>query len=71
MAKSSNTTITSATSGAKIYYTLDGSDPRYSMSRVEYSAGITNPTAGTVLKAVAIYPTGNKYVSDVVTHICA
>lgn len=71
VAKSSNTTITSATSGAKIYYTLDGSDPRYSMSRVEYSAGITNPTAGTVLKAVAIYPTGNKYVSDVVTHICA
>lgn len=69
--KTTTTALATATSSAKIYYTLDGSDPRFSMSRVEYSAGITNPTAGTVLKAVAIYPTGNKYVSDVVTHICA
>lgn len=69
--KTTATAITTTTTGAKIYYTLDGSDPRFSTSRVEYSEGITNPTAGTVLKAVAIYPTGNKYVSDVVTHICA
>ena len=69
--KGANTTITSTTTSAKIYYTVDGSDPRFSMSRVEYSEGFTNPTAGTVIKAVAIYPAGNKYTSDVLEHVCA
>lgn len=70
VAKSTNTTITSTTSSAKIYYTTDGSDPRFSASRIEYSAGITNPTAGTVIKAVAIYESGNKFTSNVTTHVC-
>ncbi len=69
--KGGTTTLTTATSSAKIYYTLDGSDPRFSATRVEYSEGFANPTAGTVLKAVAIYPSANKYTSDVLTHICA
>lgn len=69
--KGANTTITSTTTSAKIYYTVDGSDPRFSATRVEYSEGFSNPTAGTVLKAVAIYPSANKYTSDVLTHICA
>lgn len=69
--KGATTALATTTSSAKIYYTLDGSDPRFSASRVEYSEAIANPAAGTVLKAVAIYPTGNKYTSDVLTHVCA
>ena len=69
--KDATTALATTTSSAKIYYTLDGSDPRFSASRVEYSEAIANPAAGTILKAVAIYPTGNKYTSDVLTHVCA
>ena len=47
-------------SGAEIYYTTDGSDPRYSATRAKYSAAFAN--AG-VVKAVA-YANG-KFVSDV------
>lgn len=54
----STTTITS--SGATIYYTADGSDPRYSATRQKYSAAVTNAE---VIKAVA-YADG-KFVSDV------
>lgn len=71
--KSTTTTaIASATTGANIYYTTDGSDPRYSASRVTYSAAITNPDAGVEIKAVAEkIATGNIYWSDVVVHTCA
>lgn len=65
------TTITSKTTGAVIYYTTDGSDPRYSASRAVYSAAITNPAAGVEIKAVAEkIDTGNMYWSDVVVHTC-
>ena len=51
---------TVAASGAEIYYTTDGSDPRYSATRKKYSAAFTNAE---VVKAVA-YANG-KFVSDV------
>lgn len=38
---SGNITITAGTSGATIYYTLDGSDPRYSRSVKTYTSAIT------------------------------
>lgn len=65
------TAIASTTASANIYYTVDGSDPRYSNTRVTYSAAITNPAAGVVIKAVAEkIGTGNIYWSDVVVHTC-
>lgn len=60
-----NTTITCGTSGATIYYTTDGSDPRYSNSRKTYSAQFANPATGTEIRAVAEkIATGNLYWSD-------
>lgn len=56
----STTTIT-ATGATTIYYTTDGSDPRYSATRTAYTAAIS---AKTNIKAVA-YATG-KYVSDLI-----
>ena len=53
-------TTTVASSGAEIYYTTDGSDPRYSATRKKYSAAFANAE---VVKAVA-YANG-KFVSDV------
>ena len=59
-----NPTLTSAGATA-IYYTLDGSDPRYSASREQVSTGsaITGGSAGLTLKAVAV--TTGKMSSDV------
>lgn len=66
----SKTTMTTTTSNAVVIYTTDGSDPRYSDTAAEApSAGIDNPAAGTVIKAVAVGTEGT-YRSDVVTHIC-
>lgn len=49
---SGSATITS--SGAtKIYYTVDGSDPRYSVSAEEYSSAVS-VTTGVVVKAYAV-----------------
>ena len=45
-------TVTSATDGAKILYTTDGSDPRYSDTAQTYSAAVTLG-AGETIKAVA------------------
>lgn len=62
-AGSSTTTITCATSGAAIYYTTDGSDPRYSATRTKYSAAFNN--ADKVI-AVATYDESlDMYCSDV------
>lgn len=59
------TTIVTSTSGATIYYTTDGSDPRYSNTRAVYSAAFANPATGTEIKAVAEkIETGNLYWSD-------
>ena len=43
--------ITNATGSAVIYYTLDGSDPRYSDTRVVYASAVTL-TSGQTIKAV-------------------
>lgn len=55
-----DSTTTIAATGAEIYYTTDGSDPRYSATRTKYSAAFANAE---VVKAVA-YADG-KFVSDV------
>lgn len=62
----STTTVTS-TSGASIYYTTDGSDPRWSTSRQLYSAAFANPASGSVIKACAIDIANGMYISDVAT----
>lgn len=47
-------TIASTTTGATVYYTLDGSDPTTSTTRQTYtSAGVAIPAATTTLKACA------------------
>ena len=43
-----------AINGWQIYFTLDGSDPRLSPTRVHYHAGVDVPE-GAVIKAAAIY----------------
>lgn len=59
----SGATVTAASSGAdRIYYTTDGSDPRFSMKREVYTGALTVPS-GTVVKAVA-YKSG-KFHSDI------
>lgn len=45
-------TLASTTTGATIKYTLDGSDPRYSLSAKTYSSAIT-PATGETLRAYA------------------
>ncbi len=62
--KISGNTISCATEGAVIYYTTDGSDPRYSVTRVQ-GAAIANREGNIKVKAFAIAP--NMYGSDVVT----
>lgn len=50
---SGTTTLTS--SGNTIYYTLDGTDPRYSETAIQTSSGgtLTTPSSGTTLRAIA------------------
>lgn len=50
--KSGSATVTCATAGADVYYTLDGSDPRYNPEAMAYSAAVT-VGAGETLKAYA------------------
>ena len=58
-------TATSATTGATIYYTLDGTTPTTSSSYVSNGGSITIPGNGKTLKAIAVK---NNYVtSDVAT----
>lgn len=40
--------------GATIYYTIDGSDPRTSTTRLKYTTGVEIPAATTTLKACAV-----------------
>ena len=57
------TAVTLASSGAsKIYYTLDGSDPRFSKSREIYTAAFDG--TGKLVKAVAM-DTAGKFASDI------
>lgn len=46
--------ISCSDANAKIYYTLDGSDPKVSTTRSEYTTGIEIPTQTTTLKACAV-----------------
>lgn len=53
LAKGESGGVTAASSGAKtIYYTVDGSDPRFSASRQVYTAAFT-PANGATVRAVA------------------
>lgn len=47
-------TISCTDANAKIYYTLDGSDPKVSTTRSEYTTGIEIPAQTTTLKACAV-----------------
>ena len=47
-------TISCSDANAKIYYTLDGSDPKVSTTRSEYTTGIEIPAQTTTLKACAV-----------------
>lgn len=62
---SGNVTVTTATSGATIYYTTDGSDPKFCKDRKVYSAAV--PLAvGETIKAYA--EKDGMYASDVVEY---
>jgi len=47
-------TLVASVAGAQVYYTLDGTDPRTSASRVLYTAPFAIPALGATLKHVAI-----------------
>ncbi len=58
-------TIACATTGATIYYTLDGTDPTSSTTRQTYtSAGVSIPAATTTLKACAALNGENSSVAS-------
>ena len=58
-------TIACATTGATIYYTLDGTDPTSSTTRQTYtSAGVSIPAATTTLKACASLKGENSSVTS-------
>lgn len=63
-------TIASATQGATIYYTLDGTDPKTSTTRAIYTdEGITIPAKTTTLKACAeLNGETSKVVEEVYTY---
>ena len=65
---STTTTLASTTGSTTILYTLDGTDPRYSTTAAVYSAAITNPDAGVVIRAVA--RADGIYDSDLLEHTC-
>lgn len=68
-AKGSTYTTFTLASNHTAKFTLDGSDPRYSITAKDYSAtAIPNPAAGTVIKIYAL--ASDKYDSDVVEHTC-
>lgn len=49
---------------ANIYYTIDGSDPRTSTTRSEYTTGVEIPAATTTLKACAVKGEATSSVSS-------
>lgn len=64
---SNQATITSATSGAVIYYTTDGSNPRYSSSKIVYGGAAVTIAAGATVRAFAVKD--GMYPSDVTATI--
>ena len=65
--KGETTSTIAAGTGETIYYTVDGTDPRYSNSAKAYSAAITNLAAGGVIRAVA--KADGKFASDLAEQI--
>ena len=64
------TATISPVEGATIYYTIDGSDPRTSTTRSEYTTGVEISAATTTLKAVAIKDgTASKVAEAVYTYV--
>lgn len=59
------TATISPVEGATIYYTIDGSDPRTSTTRLEYTTGVEIPAATTTLKACAVKGEATSSVSSV------
>ncbi|MDR2433014.1 MAG: chitobiase/beta-hexosaminidase C-terminal domain-containing protein [Treponema sp.] len=51
--KALSVTLTCATGGTDIYYTIDGSDPIAGSSRIRYSSAVSI-TNTTILKAIAV-----------------
>ena len=47
------TVAISAADGAAVWYTVDGSDPRYSATAAAYTAAFAAPEAGSVIRAAA------------------
>lgn len=58
------TATISSVEGATIYYTIDGSDPRTSTTRSEYTTGVEIPAATTTLKACAVKGEATSTVSS-------
>lgn len=58
------TATISPVEGATIYYTIDGSDPRTSTTRLEYTTGVEIPAATTTLKACAVKGEATSSVSS-------
>ena len=58
------TATISPVEGAKIYYTIDGSDPRTSTTRLEYTTDVKIPAATTTLKACAVKGEATSSVSS-------
>lgn len=58
------TATISPVEGATIYYTIDGSDPRTSTTRLEYTKGVKIPAATTTLKACAVKGEATSLVSS-------
>ena len=58
------TATISPVEGATIYYTIDGSDPRTSTTRLEYTKGVEIPAATTTLKTCAVKGEATSLVSS-------
>lgn len=63
-------TMTCATEGALIYYTLDGTDPAESETAVEYTAAITIPAKSTKVRAIAMDGTTAEFSREATATYC-
>lgn len=63
-------TMTCATEGASIYYTLDGTDPAESETAVEYTAAITIPAKSTKVRAIAMDGTTAEFSREATATYC-
>lgn len=63
-------TMTCATEGASIFYTLDGTDPAESETAVEYTAAITIPAKSTKVRAIAMDGTTAEFSREATATYC-